>query len=164
MSTAPDERIVRTIPTAPGWDFIPEPAPKAAPEKPPVKKVGPGHQKATGQHVLPGSDFMSNEEVRTYCETLRRGHREAAVERVMDAEQLEAVLKTIPTSDGSLAGARMRARRVARHLRRIAKAEQLIAKEAASLYGAFEREYEVELRKIGKARPQQPKKTPFSWS
>ncbi|WP_411574142.1 plasmid transfer protein TraA [Streptomyces fradiae] len=152
--TAYDERH-RTA-TSTGWEYIPEPAP--APEKKAPKGAGPAPA------PVPGSDFMSNEEIRTYSETLRRAHREAAVERVMDAEQLEAVLKTIPTQDGSLGGARMRARRVSRHLRRIAKAEQLIAKEATSLYAAFEREYEVELRKIGRARSQQQRRAPFSWS
>lgn len=109
----------------------------------------------------PGSDFMSNESIRAFSEHVRKEARNRAVERTLDAEGLEAVLRHIPTADGSMAGARLRSRRVSRHLKRIAKAEQLIAKEAAGLYAQFEREYEAELRKVAKARPKQPARFTF---
>lgn len=109
----------------------------------------------------PGADFMSNESIRAFSEHVRKEARNRAVERTLDAEGLEAVLRHIPTADGSMAGARLRSRRVSRHLKRIAKAEQLIAKEAAGLYAQFEREYEAELRKVGKARPKQPTRFTF---
>lgn len=110
----------------------------------------------SGSKGTPGGDFMSNEDIRTWCEHVRKQARNRAVERSMDAEQLQAVLRHIPTSDGSMGGALMRARRVSRHLRRIARAEQVIAKAAAAAYAQFEREYEAELRKVARARPQQP--------
>lgn len=111
----------------------------------------------------PGAGFMSNEDIHKFSEHIRKEARKRAGERAMDAEQLEQVLRNIPDSMGSMAGARMRARRVSRHLKRIAKAEQLIAKEGASLYAQFEREYEAQLRKISAARPKQPR-TKFGWN
>ena len=81
---------------------------------------------------------------------------------------LEARLKCIPDVTGSMNGARARAKRVVRWGRRIAQAEKLIARWYAALYGAFEREYEAELVKIGRGRrgpyqyrQQQP--APFRW-
>ncbi|HEY5835008.1 plasmid transfer protein TraA [Streptomyces sp.] len=116
-----------------------------------------------GNAGTPGSGFMSNEDIHKFSEHIRKEGRKRAGERAMDAEQLEQVLRHIPDSTGSMAGARMRARRVSRHLKRIAKAEQLIAKEAAALYAQFEREYEAELRKVGRGRAQQPSRTAFGW-
>lgn len=109
----------------------------------------------------PGGDFMSNDDIRAWCEHVRKAARNRAVERAMDAEQLEAVLKRIPTSDGSRAGSMMRARRVSRHLKRIARAEQVVAKAAAAAYAQFEAEFEADLRKVGKARPAQAARFTF---
>ena len=111
--------------------------------------------------ATPGGDFMSNEDIRAWCEDVRKKARNRAVERAMDAEQLEAVLRRIPTAEGSVAGARMRARRVSRHAKVIARAEQRIAKAAAALYAQFEREFDANLRKVGKARPPQPNRFRF---
>lgn len=124
----------------------------------PAASGGPAGGKGT-----PGADFMSNEDIRAFSEHLRKEARNRAVERAMDAAQLEAVLRSIPDTTGSMAGARMRARRVSRNLKRIARAEQLIAKWATALYGAFEREFEAELRKVGKGRAQQNVRKPFGW-
>ncbi|MEO3750152.1 plasmid transfer protein TraA [Streptomyces sp. B6B3] len=118
---------------------------------------------AQGQQGTPGSDFMSNEDIRAFSEHVRREARTRATERSMDAEQLQAVLRHIPDSTGSRAGSRARARRVSRHLKLIAAAEKLIARRAAALYAAFEREYESELRKVGKGRAQQQPRAPFTW-
>jgi predicted RNA-binding Zn ribbon-like protein len=107
---------------------------------------------------------MSNEDIRAFCEFIRKHARNRAVERAMDAEQLEAILRHIPTQDGSMGGARLRARRVSRHLKKIAKAEQAIAKAAAALYAQFEQEYEANLRKVGKARGPQPTRFTFGAS
>lgn len=121
---------------------------------------GPGRSGGTG---VPGAGFMSNEDIHKFAEHIRKEGRKRAGERAMDAEQLEQVLRNIPDAAGSMAGARMRARRVTRHLKRIAKAEQLIAKEGAALYSQFEREYEAELRKISPAR-QKPTRQPFRFA
>jgi hypothetical protein len=112
---------------------------------------------APGPSGTPGSGFMSNEDIRAFSEAVRKGARNRAVERTLDAEQLESVLRHIPTTEGSLAGSLLRARRVSRHLKKIAHAEQVIAKEAAALYAQFEREYEAELRKVSRARPARPR-------
>ncbi|MBQ1163694.1 hypothetical protein KBZ21_37485, partial [Streptomyces sp. A73] len=58
---------------------------------------------------------------------------------------------------------RARARRVTRHLRRVAQAEKLIAKSYSALYSAFEREDESELMKFGKGRSQQTPTPRFNW-
>jgi hypothetical protein len=112
---------------------------------------------------IPGSDFMSNEDIRAFCEYLRKEARNRATERAMDADHLEAVLKTIPDLGGSLGGARARARRVSRWMKKIAAAEKNIQKYAASVYATFEREYESDLRKIGKARHQVKPSRNFGW-
>lgn len=106
---------------------------------------------------VPGADFMSNDDIRAFCEYIRKESRNRATERAMDADHLEAVLRTIPDLTGSLGGSRARARRVSRWLKKIAAAEKNIQKYAASVYATFEREYDSELRKIGKGRTQQPR-------
>lgn len=116
-----------------------------------------------GQQNAPGGDFMSNEDIRAFSEYVRKAARKRAVERALDAEMLEARLRNIPDGYGSMSGSRARARRVSRHLKRIAQAEKLIAKYGSALYAAFEREYEAELMKIGKARSQQKPHSRFGW-
>jgi hypothetical protein len=117
-----------------------------------------------GKGGVPGADFMSNEDIRAFCEYLRKDARNRATERAMDADHLEAVLRTIPGADGSRSGSRARARRVSRWLKKVAAAEKAIQKYSASVYATFEREYEAELRKIGRGRVQQRNvRAPFGW-
>lgn len=111
----------------------------------------------------PGADFMSNEDIRAFADHVRKEARNRAVERSMDAAQLEARLRNIPDADGKMSGARARARRVSRYLKLIASAEKMIAKWATALYSAFEREYEAELIKIGKGRPKAQNRQPFNF-
>ncbi|MFK0182327.1 plasmid transfer protein TraA [Streptomyces xanthochromogenes] len=111
----------------------------------------------------PGGDFTSNEDIQAYCEHGRKEARRRAVERALDAAVLEGRLQNIPDVGGSMNGSRARARRVTRWLKRIAQAEKLIAKWYAALFAAFEREYESELMKIGKARQQQKPHNHFGW-
>jgi hypothetical protein len=108
-----------------------------------------------GQQGAPGGDFMSNEDIRAYCEHGRKAARNRAVTVALDVAMLEGRLRNIPDQLGSVAGSRARARRVTRWLKRVAQAEKLIAKWYTALYSAFEREYEAELMKIGKGRRQQ---------
>lgn len=132
------------------------------------EKTATGHttgnpaRSGTGGKV-PGSDFMSNEDIRAFCEHLRKDSRNRATERAMDADHLEAVLRTIPDAAGSLHGSRARARRVSRWLKKVAAAEKAIQKYSAMVYGTFEREYESDLRKVGKGRNQPPRATKFGW-
>lgn len=125
-----------------------------------------GPAQAQGGQSTPGGDFMSNEDIRAFSEHVRKEARNRAVERSMDAEQLQAVLRHIPDVNGSKSGARARARRVARHLKLIAAAEKIIARQAAALYAAFEREFESDLRKVGKGRAGRnaPPRAPFTWT
>lgn len=111
----------------------------------------------------PGGDFMSNEDIRAFCEAGRKDARIRAVNRALDAATLEGRLANIPDQYGSMAGSRSRARRVVRWLKRVAAAEKMIARWYAALYAAFEREYESELMKIGRGRMQGPTRQPFSW-
>lgn len=124
---------------------------------------GATHTPQKGAQGVPGGDFMSNEDIRAFCEHGRKDSRKRAVERALDAEMLQGRLANIPDSFGNMSGARMRARRVTRWLKRIAQAEKLIAKWYSALYSAFEREYESELMKIGKARTQQKQPSKFGW-
>jgi hypothetical protein len=124
---------------------------------------GATHTPQKGAQGVPGGDFMSNEDIRAFCEHGRKDSRKRAVERALDAEMLQGRLANIPDSFGTMSGARMRARRVTRWLKRIAQAEKLIAKWYSALYSAFEREYESELMKIGKARTQQRQPSKFGW-
>ncbi|MCX4571623.1 plasmid transfer protein TraA [Streptomyces viridodiastaticus] len=121
---------------------------------------GPAGQGGTG---TPGADFMSNEDIRAFSEHLRKEARNRAVERSMDAAQLEARLRNIPDAAGRMHGARARARRVTRYLKLIAAGEKAIAKWSTALYSAFEREFEAELIKIGKGRNTPPANSRFTW-
>lgn len=111
----------------------------------------------------PGGDFMSNEDIHAWSEHIRKEGRRRAVERALDAEHLESVLRHVPDSSGSMAGSLMRARRVTRHLKKIARAEQAIAKAAAQAYAQFQREYEAELRQVGKGRTVQQQRSRFQF-
>jgi hypothetical protein len=110
---------------------------------------------AAGAKGAPGGEFMSNEDIHAWSEHVRKEGRRRAVERALDAEHLESVLRHIPDSTGSSSGAWMRARRVSRHAKKIARAEQAIAKAAAQMYAQFQREYEAELRQVSAGRPVQ---------
>ncbi|MCX5137601.1 plasmid transfer protein TraA [Streptomyces sp. NBC_00340] len=111
----------------------------------------------------PGGDFMSNEDIRAFCEAGRKDARIRAVNRALDAATMEGRLSNIPDQYGSLSGSRARARRVVRWLKRVAAAEKMIARWYAALYAAFEREYESELMKIGRGRTQVQHRQPFNW-
>ena len=121
-----------------------------------------GASGGTGGKV-PGSDFMSNEDIRAFCEYHRKQSRNGATELAMDADHLESVLRTILDPNGTLGGSRARARRVTRWLKKAAAAEKAKQKYFASLYGTFEREFESNLRTVGKARAQQSPVRSFGW-
>lgn len=131
---------------------------KGVPMQPaPAGSGGPGGK------GTPGADFMSNEDLRAFSEHLRKEARNRAVERSMDAAQLEARLRNIPDASGRMHGSRARARRVTRYLKLIAAGEKAIAKWSTALYSAFEREFEAELIKIGKGRNAPHTGQKFNW-
>jgi hypothetical protein len=126
--------------------------------------AGPGAASGPGaSQGTPGADFMSNEDIRAFSEHLRKAARNRAVERSMDAAQLEARLRNIPDASGRMHGSRARARRVTRYLKLIAAGEKAIAKWSTALYSAFEREFEAELIKIGKGRNTPNTSQKFNW-
>lgn len=126
---------------------------------------GRGHDHGpSGNSSVPGADFMSDEDIRAFCEYIRKDSRNRATERAMDADHLEAVLRTIPDVHGSRSGSRARARRVSRWLKKIAAAEKAQQKYAAMLYGTFTREFETELKRLSPGRPkQQNRRAPFQF-
>lgn len=127
-----------------------------------VVQGGPGYG-GVGK-ALPGSGFTSDEDIRAYCEALRKEARPKAVERSLDAEVLNSVLRVIPDVHGSLSGSRGRARRVVRHLKRISAAEKLIGKQAAALYATFTREFEAELKsRVSPGRARNTPHRPVIW-
>ncbi|MFD7661051.1 plasmid transfer protein TraA [Streptomyces sp. NPDC059788] len=110
--------------------------------------VNGGGSSAGDRKALPGSGFTSDEDLRAFSEAIRKDARPRAVERALDAETLEGVLRSLPDQYGSMSGSRARARRVARPLRRIAAAEKLIAKQGALLWAIFTREFEAQLAQV----------------
>ncbi|MDI5967150.1 plasmid transfer protein TraA [Streptantibioticus silvisoli] len=136
-------RLAQEAPQQPG----PAPAP-----------VGRGRENS-----IPGSSFATDDDIRAWCEAVRKDSRTAATERSMDADLLESVLKTIPDTTGSRQGSRARARRVSRWAKKIAAAEKAKQKYAATLYGTFVREYETELARVSAGRPKQPARRTFQF-
>lgn len=127
-----------------------------------VVNGGPGYG-GVGK-ALPGSGFQSDEDIRAFSEALRKQARPRAVERALDAEVLYSQLRQIPDIHGSLHGSRARARRVTKHLKRIASAERLISKQAAALYASFTREFETELKaQISRGRSRGGPSRPAIW-
>lgn len=123
-----------------------------------------GHDHGSSGSSVPGADFMSDEDIRAFCEYIRKDSRNQATERAMDADHLEAVLRTIPDVHGSRSGSRARARRVSRWLKKIAAADKAKQKYAAMLYGTFTREFETELKRLSPGRPkQQNRRAPFQF-
>lgn len=116
-----------------------------------VNGTGGAGRSGAGRAV-PGSGFTSDEDIRAFSEALRKEARPRAVERSLDAETLYSVLSSIPDMHGSMSGSRARARRVVRHLKRIAAAEKLIGRQAAALWATFTREYEAELAQVSSGR------------
>ncbi|MDI3408315.1 plasmid transfer protein TraA [Streptomyces cavernicola] len=119
----------------------------------------------TSKGGVPGADFMSNEDIRAYCEYRRKKARDLATELAMDFDYLQAALATIPDVNGSRSGARGRARRVARPGKKAAAAAKNMQKYFAQIFGNFEREFDSALRQVGKGRIQERNKvsSKFTW-
>ncbi|XCM28887.1 plasmid transfer protein TraA [Streptomyces parvus] len=112
---------------------------------------------------VPGSDFMSNEDIRAFCEYHRKEARNGATELALDSDHMETVLRAIADPNGTLGGSRARARRVTRWLKKAAAARKAEQKYFSALYATFEREYDSNLRTVGKARSQQRPTRTFDW-
>ena len=97
--------------------------------------------------------YWLDADIRNYCEKARGEFLRLSFELAMAAEVLQAVLKEVPDPDGRPFGARARARRVARHLKRTATDARDAAKNAARTYAAFQREFDPELSATARTRP-----------
>ncbi|GAA2870523.1 hypothetical protein GCM10010517_30750 [Streptosporangium fragile] len=106
-----------------------------------------------GYSPLADPEFFTNADIRNYCEKARGEFLRLSFEIAMAAEVLQAVLKEVPDPEGRPFGARARARRVARHLKRTATDARDAAKNAARTYAAFQREYDPELSATTRTRP-----------
>lgn len=117
---------------------------------------------SSGSHFILGEpEFNSTEDVRNYCNHVRALMIQAAIELAMASKILEARLSQAQTLPGdSVVQARMRARRVARKLKKSADGATAAAKSAVGAYGAFTREYADLMR----PRPQRTATTsPFKY-
>jgi hypothetical protein len=117
---------------------------------------------SNGSHFILGEpEFNSTEDVRNYCNHVRALMVQAAIELAMASKILEARLSQAQTLPGdSVVQGRMRARRVARKLKKAADGATAAAKSAVGTYGAFTREYADLMR----PRPQRTATTnPFKY-
>lgn len=108
--------------------------------------------------LLPAPEFGSPALVRNYCNTLRAAGVTLSIEVAMAAEILESVLAAVPDPEGRTFGSRLRARKVARKMRKAANDLRDAAKNAAGCYSTFQQEYEEEINRVRHRarRPQQP--------
>ena len=104
--------------------------------------------------ALPVPEFLSPADVRNYCNALRALAVGLHFEVSMAAEILTAVLANVPDPQGQPFGSKLRARRVARKLRKAGDALKDAATNAAATYSAFQQEYQEEMgRQRHHARP-----------
>ncbi|MFD7983122.1 plasmid transfer protein TraA [Kitasatospora indigofera] len=114
-----------------------------------------GGQRGGGRTHSPLGDpeFFTNADIRNYCENARAAFLQLSFELAMAAEVLQAVLKEVPDPDGRPFSGQMRARRVAKHLKKTADDAKDAAKNAARTYASFQREFDPELNRSGRPRP-----------
>ncbi|MFI1865817.1 plasmid transfer protein TraA [Streptomyces jumonjinensis] len=115
-----------------------------------------------GQFMLPDPDFRSAAELREYCNTLRAFAVHASIEVHVAAEILQAALgqaNGLP-QDNAIQH-KLRARKVARKLKKSADALSDAASLAAATFAAFQREYADVLQARPAHRPAQAR--PFQY-
>ncbi|WP_332758920.1 plasmid transfer protein TraA [Streptomyces sp. MT206] len=125
-----------------------------------VGRSGPGRANSW----LPDPEFGSAAELREYCNTLRAFAVHASIEVYVAAEILQAALSQAKgTPQDNLFQHKIRARRIARKLKKAGESLADAASNAAATYAAFQREYSD----IITARPQQGQRggqtRPFSY-
>lgn len=114
-----------------------------------------GGQRAGGQRsqfMLPDPEFGSAAELRNYCNTLRAFAVHASIEVYVAAEILQAALSQAKgTPQDNIIQHKLRARKIARKLKKAGESLADAASNAAATYAAFQREYSD----IMSARPTQ---------
>jgi hypothetical protein len=115
-----------------------------------------------GQFMLPDPDFRSAAEVRNYCNTLRAIAVHASIEVHVAAEILQAALgQAHGLPQDNLIQHKLRARKVARKLKKSADALADAASLAAATFAAFQREYADVL--TARPTPRQGQARPFQF-
>ncbi|WP_329104556.1 plasmid transfer protein TraA [Streptomyces sp. NBC_01439] len=105
-----------------------------------VQSAGAGGGRA--QFMLPDPSFASAAELRDYCDTLRAFGVHASIEVMVAAEILQAALSQASgLKDDNFIQHKLRARKVARKLKKSGEALADAASLAAATYAAFQREY-----------------------
>ncbi|MFE0460496.1 plasmid transfer protein TraA [Kitasatospora sp. NPDC058965] len=106
---------------------------------------------------LADPEFFTNADVRNYCEQGRSILVQVSFQLAMAHELLAAVLKEVPDPQGHAFGSQMRARRVAKNLKKAADDAKDCAANIARTYAAFQREYDPELSRVAN-RGQAPRR------
>ncbi|MCY0931181.1 plasmid transfer protein TraA [Streptomyces sp. H27-H1] len=117
----------------------------------PSSSQSAGGNYGRSQLMLPDPSFGSAAELREYCNTLRAFGVHASIEVTVAAEILQAALSQAKgTPQDNIIQHKIRARRVARKLKKAGESLADAAANAAATYAAFQREY----ADIITARPQ----------
>lgn len=124
---------------------------------------GNGGRSNSANSLLPAPEFSSPAEVRNYCNTLRAAGVTLSIEVAMAAEILESVLAAVPDPEGRAFGSRLRARKVARKMRKSANDLRDAAKNAASCYSTFSQEFEEEINRV-RHRARKPQQPVMNWA
>ncbi|WP_371614772.1 plasmid transfer protein TraA [Streptomyces sp. NBC_00454] len=112
---------------------------------------GPAGGQGRSQFMLPDPEFGSAAELRNYCNTLRAFAVHASIEVYVAAEILKAALSQAKgTPQDNIIQHKLRARKIARKLKKAGESLADAASNAAATYAAFQREYSD----ITSARPQ----------
>ncbi|MET9604505.1 plasmid transfer protein TraA [Streptomyces sp. NPDC006512] len=94
------------------------------------------------QFMLPDPEFGSAAELRNYCNSLRAFAVHASIEVMVAAEILQAALSQAKgTPQDNIIQHKIRARRIARKLKKAGESLADAASNAAATYAAFQREY-----------------------
>lgn len=115
------------------------------------------------QSLLPSPEFGSPAQVRNYCNTLRAAAVTLSIEVAMGAEIFEGVLAAVPDPEGRAFGSRIRARKVARKMRKAADDLRDAAKNAAACYSTFQQEFEEEINRV-RHRARKPAQPVMNWA
>ncbi|MEU5104089.1 plasmid transfer protein TraA [Streptomyces sp. NPDC021354] len=115
------------------------------------------------ESLLPAPEFNSPAMVRNYCNTLRAAAVTLSIEVAMGAEIFESVLAAVPDPEGRAFGSRIRARKVARKMRKSADGLRDAAKNAAACYSTFQQEFEEEINRV-RHRARKPQRPAMNWA
>ncbi|MFJ9340220.1 plasmid transfer protein TraA [Streptomyces sp. NPDC101733] len=101
-----------------------------------------GGGQGRSQFMLPDPEFGSAAELRNYCNSLRAFAVHASIEVMVAAEILQAALSQAKgTPQDNIIQHKIRARRIARKLKKAGESLADAASNAAATYAAFQREY-----------------------